>query len=431
MSDIVTSQIFVDAEKGITAAKMNNITGSAVIQPAFYTSKPTAGSADPTDIALILKSGAYAQVPISTLGGGATQAQIWSTRLRSFNAIGNPNFEVDQRTAGAGTSTAGTFAQDRWYRGGGLSFSAGRTGGSPVVIPGTSYAITQNILRLTLLAQKVSLAATDLMYLHQWVEGPNLRELISDTHSISLLVRSSVANVVFGIALRDSASAYTLTKLCTASATPNTWSIVTLPNLPVWTPSASWLLTPGSVGYSFDICLACGSTNLSPANDTWQTGNFTGAATQGNFAGSPVNSTFDIAMISHEPGAVCTTFMDKPFAGANGNLDECLRYYQKTYPQATVAGTAGGPGMKSFYSPSAASAFGPVTYLKVMAKVPTVSLYNHATGAVNSVQDANAVNHASAVATAIGDSGFGYINFTTATTAGMQVYAHYTLDTVW
>ena len=101
MADLVTSRMFVDGEKGITAAKLNDIVASSVIQPAFYTSKPTAGTADPTDIALILKSGAYAQVPVSTLGGSATQAQIWSTRLRSFNAIGNPSFEVDQKFCGS------------------------------------------------------------------------------------------------------------------------------------------------------------------------------------------------------------------------------------------------------------------------------------------------------------------------------------------
>ena len=426
MADIVTSRVFVDGEKGITAAKLNDIVASSVIQPAFYTSKPTAGTADPTDIALILKSGAYAQVPISTLGGSATQAQIWSTRLRSYNSLGNPNFEIDQRNVGAGTSTAGTFALDRWYRGGALNYSAGRSGGSPIVIPGTSYAITQNILRVTLLTQKVSLAAGDLMYLQQWVEGPNLRELVSDVHSISLLVRSSVANAVFGIALRDSTNAYTLTKLCTGGAA-NTWTLIQLPNLPVWTPSASWVLTPGSTGYIFDICLASGSTNLSPANDTWQAGNFTGAAGQGNFAGSPVNSTIDFAMISHEPGALCSTFIDKPFTQ---NYDECLRHYQKTYTLATAPGAISSSGMRSFFGSSGSlSAFGPVSFLKPMTKTPTVNCYNHATGTVNSVQDGNGTNHAAASAVAIGETGFGYISYATGLSSQVQVYAHYTADT--
>ena len=115
MADITTTRQFVDGERGITAQKLNDIVGSSTIQPAFYTSKPTAPSADPADIALILKAGAYAQVPISALAGSATQAQIWDTRLRSYNAIGNPNFEVDQRNAGnAITVGSGTFGLDGW-----------------------------------------------------------------------------------------------------------------------------------------------------------------------------------------------------------------------------------------------------------------------------------------------------------------------------
>ena len=111
MADIVTSRQFTDGERGITAQKLNDIVGSSTIQPAFYSSKPTAPSADPADIALILKAGAYAQVPISALAGSATQAQIWDTRLRSYNAIGNPNFEVDQRNVGVGVANLvnGTF----------------------------------------------------------------------------------------------------------------------------------------------------------------------------------------------------------------------------------------------------------------------------------------------------------------------------------
>jgi hypothetical protein len=429
MADIVTSRVFVDGEKGITAAKLNDIVASSVIQPAFYTSKPTAGTADPTDIALILKSGAYAQVPISTLGGSATQAQIWSTRLRSFNSLGNCDFECDQRTVGAGTSGAGTFAQDRWYRGGTLSFSASRTGGVPVVIPGTSYAITQNILRLTLLAQKVSLAATDLMYMQQWVEGPSLRELISDTHSLSLLVRSSVANVVFGIALRDSASAYTLTKLCTGGAA-NTWTLIQLPNLPVWSPSATWLLTPGSTGYIFDICLASGATNLSPANDTWQTGNFTGAAGQGNFANNLVNSTFDIAFVQHEPGAVCSTFMDKPFSQ---NLDECLRYFTKSYNYATLPGTASNnAGAANVVAQASQNPLAYLPFPSRMAKTPTITGYSTVTGAANIARDTTAsVERTITSVSVVGEAAFGGFTLAGLNSAIATYQLHWTADTGW
>jgi hypothetical protein len=64
-----------------------------------------------------------------------------------------------------------------------------------------------------------------------------------------------------------------------------------------------------------------------------------------------------------------------------------------------------------------------------MAKIPTMTLYNHANGAAGSVQDGGGVNHASATVGSLGDSGFSSIGFTTATTSVLPVYFHYTADT--
>ena len=236
MADLVTSRQFTDGERGITAAKLNDIVASSVIQPAFYTSRPVAPTADPADIALILKGGAYAQVPISALAGSATQAQIWDTRLRSFNAIGNPNFEVDQRNAfvGIGASIPGTiFIQDRWISDRNTGTFTG--GWSPtttaVSVPGTNFWITKTILRFQLTTAQASLAAGDTLGLTQSVEGIYNRELIGDVASLSLLVRSSVANLKFAAILRDGGSTKSLAKLCTLGAA-NTWTLFQLPNLP-------------------------------------------------------------------------------------------------------------------------------------------------------------------------------------------------------
>ena len=430
MSDLVTSRVFVDGEKGITAAKLNDIVASSVIQPAFYTSKPTAGTADPTDIALILKSGAYAQVPVSTLGGSATQAQIWSTRLRSFNAIGNPNFEVDQISAGA-SATAGK-SIDRWFigRSGTSALTvqqvdavAGVGGG--VLLPGTSYAITGKFHRTTLTATQSSLGASDLISHYQLVEGPQWRELKGDVHSLSMLVRTSVAGLQFGVSLVDQPATKSLVNLSPALAA-NVWTLVTFPNLANF-PAGNFSSAPGVTGYMLRVTLAAGTTYMAPAGGTWQTGYFFGAPGQSNFAASPINSTFDIAMVQHEPGAVCSTLMDKPFTQ---NLDECLRYYYKTYDYQAAIGLATGTGIKTFIAPSAtANAFGPFQFPKPMAKTPTITFYNYATGSANSVRDGFSTDHASASAVNPCTNGFQYLTFSGATTGAVQVYTQFTADT--
>ena len=432
MSDIVTSRVFTDGEKGITAAKLNDIVASSVIQPAFYTSKPTASTVNPADIALILQSGAYAQTPISALGGAATQAQIWSTRLRSFNSIGNPNFEVDQRNVGnvVTNPTGGTFIQDRWTlaKTGTMTVNTQQTVVSAVPVPGTSFAITSRMLVLTLTAQQASLGASDSLSIIQTIEGPQLRELITDVHSISLLVSSTVAGLSFSVSLRDSPPTKSLVKLCTIP-TANTWTLITLPNIPVW-PTANFALSPGAVGYTLNINLAAGPTVIAPAADTWQNGNFIGAPGMNNFAASPVNSIVRLAMVQHEPGALCTTFIDKPFAGANGNLDECLRYYCKSYDYGTPIATSGTTSGHIHFLTSANTtwALGWAPFPKPMALVPTTLVTYGLTGGANngSVFGGSAVAVASKV---FGQKGLNALNITTAQAVGTGIQFHYLADT--
>jgi hypothetical protein len=361
------------------------------------------------------------------------QPTITAVRLRSFNSLGNPTFEVDQRNVGnvVANPASGTVVIDRWRVGkaGTMVISTQQAiSGTSDVVPGTNFRISGNYFRLGLTTQETTLGAGDQFNVIQSIEGPRLRELIGDVHSLQLLVASTVAGLSFGVTLRDVPTTKTLTKLCTIPSA-NTNTLITLPNLATFASGGNWAITPGTVGYELVICLAAGSSATTPANDVWQNGSaFVGAVGQSNFAAQAVNSNFTFFILQHEPGAQCTTLMDCPFQQA---YDDALRYFQKTYLYGTAAGTVTNPGIKSFLSPASLSAFGPVTYLKPMAKVPTVTLYNHATGAANSVQDANSTNHASASAAAVGDAGFAYISYTTAAASTTAVYAHYTLDTGW
>src|SRR5215471_13733070 len=63
MPDIVTTQIFADSEKGITATKMNNIIANSTIQTDFIANKPAGSALNPTDQLLELTSGGtYARI---------------------------------------------------------------------------------------------------------------------------------------------------------------------------------------------------------------------------------------------------------------------------------------------------------------------------------------------------------------------------------
>jgi hypothetical protein len=384
---------------------------------------PTAVSSDPGNLA-VLGSDNLILVP---------QSSIWSARLRSFNAIGNPNFEINQRLPGTALSipagNLGTFLLDRW-RVGKIGATAVLSANQQSVIrtaPGTNFAITQNGASFTVTTPQASLAAGDYLNLYQIIEGPSARELINDVTSITLAVSCSF-NLTFAVVLRDSTNAWSYVHLCNyTGAGAIQW--FTIPNIPIFPTSGSFPLTPGSIAYTFTICLAAGSTSIAPSADTWVSGNFVGAAGITNFMATS-GGVFNLWFVQHEPGPLCTTPIDKPFAQ---NYDECLRYYQKSYgygvapgaannAQGAINSTMGANVAPSIYTP----------FKKVMAKVPTVIGYSPNTGAANVVRDVGGgVDRAISGNITLGDSGFSGFTLSATPAAVWQVQYHYTADTGW
>jgi hypothetical protein len=378
------------------------------------------------------------------------QPVIWSARLRSFNAVGNPNFEVDQRNVGNAVVNpgGGNFICDRWIKAGGGTYTVNCqqvASAANMVVPGTNFRLSSKYFIVTLTAQETTLGATEFLGIRQFLEGIRLRELIGDVHSVSLLVFSSVAGLKFSLAIRDAAATPTrsLVKLCTISVA-GTWTLIPLPNLPVWDSGGTFNILPGLQGYDLAITLACGSTLIAPAADIWQSGNYLGAPGMSNFCASPVNSTFVAGFVQHEPGPLCTTPIDCPFTQ---NYDDCLRYYQKSYAYPIAVG-GGGTTQNSFATFNSivavnASAFtldGGVRFPKPMARGPTAVAYHPNTGTANQALLYYATSGtvptttfgqtiSSVVATA---GGIAALNCPSGTsTAPMTALAEWTADTGW
>jgi hypothetical protein len=374
---------------------------------------------------------------LATLGSDSLilvpQSSIWNLRLRSFNAVGNPTFEVDQRNVGNTLAAVapGTMVQDRWQinKAGTMVVSVGQQSvAAGINLPGTSFAITRSFFRVTLTTQEASLAAGDYLYIQQSLEGTRWREFQNDVHSLQVLVRSSVSGLMVGAALLDPTSAHSLTGLLTIPSA-NTWTLLPLPNLPVWPGAGTFVNTPGNLGYLLGITLAAGSSYVSPANGSWQNGNFVGAVGQSNFA-AQANATFDVAFVQHEPGPVCSTPNDCPFTQ---NLDDCLRYYQKSYDYKTAVGAVVNNGATGANITSGSWPLYQVSFPKRMAKVPTLTGYSPHTGAANNVYDGTAaVDRVINLASNLGESGFNGFQTATVYSGGTwTVSAHYTADTGW
>src|SRR5258705_3497356 len=377
---------------------------------------------------------------IATLGTDnhilVPQSQIWSVRLRSWNSIGNPTMECDQKNVGNSIATGvNTPCIDRWTVTGagtwGVSSQQKPAVGSELVVPGPNSAISRSFLRLTLTTAQATLGATDSMYLYQALEGPRFRELQYDVHSLQLLVRSSVSGLKFGLSLQDPTASRSLAKLCTITSN-NVWQLIPLPNLPIFSSAGTFTSAPGAVGYYLYITLAAGTSKTAAANDTWQNANVVGALGQDSFVSKATSSTVDLAFLQHEPGALCTTPIDCPF---EQNYDDCLRYYQKTYNYGVAAGAVTTVGAINGPALPNGSPILHTPFKRNLARTPTVLIsYSPVTGTANAVRDSyRAVDAGPTTWVGMGETAPGYPSLPGGSVNSAQaIYAwHYIADTGW
>ena len=122
--------------------------------------------------------------------------------------------------------------------------------------------------------------------------------------------------------------------------------------------------------------------------------------------------------------------MDKPFSQ---NLDECLRYYTKSYPYANSAGAVINAGAVWQACPVNTGPIGCVPFKKVMAKVPTLTGYSPVTGAINNVRNfsTSADLAISSVTAFTGDGSFSGWNLSATPSTIYNCAYHYTADTGW
>jgi hypothetical protein len=176
------------------------------------------------------------------------------------------------------------------------------------------------------------------------------------------------------------------------------------------------------------ITLAAGTTFTAAASSAWQTGNVFGVTGSSNFLAT-AGATLDLAYIGHEPGALCTTPIDCPF---QQNLDDCLRYFDKSYPYGTAIGAVITNGAANATFPAGYHPWLYVPFKKTMAKTPTIAGYSPATGAVNTVRDVTAsADKTITAAVAVGDHSFSGFSISGANAAAWQGQFHYTTDTGW
>lgn len=348
---------------------------------------------------------------------------------RIYNSFGNPSFEVDQRAVGNPVTVNG-FVMDRWYNAN--TMATGKTtcqqvaATAPVIIPGTNFGITNKVFRITCTTAQAVPAAAENVYFYQMIEGSRMRELISDVHSLSILCRSNVAGLKFGICLRTFAAPFWgISKLCSFSPTASQWTLITLPNIPIWPAGGTWGLTPGSTGYYLFITLTAGANAIPSANDVWVNFSNIGAIGQGNLM-TAVNNYADFAFVQHETGPNCNQLQDVDF---ERNLRSCQRYYCKSSGYAVKACQGGWVGV-GIMPASSGNGRCTIRFPVEMAKVPTMRYTGNSAVLGNIYTDGNGLIPVSSSAPTT--SGVGQLNSSTVgPAAASAMLADWDADTGW
>jgi len=267
------------------------------------------------------------------------------------NRFINGAMVIDQKNAGAAITqtTSRLSVVDRWQIYGSIAskFTAQQNAGA--VTPPAGF---NNYLGITS-SSAYSIAATDIFYLTQWIEGFNFADMSwgtanAQTVTLSFWVRSSLTGT-FGGTLVNSAEnrSYPFTY---SIAVANTWEkkSITIAG----DTSGTWIGATNGVGLKLFFGLGVGTTYSGTAG-AWAGALYLSATGATSVVGTNA-ATFYITGVQLEKGSMATLF---DYRSYGTELGLCLRYYQ------TLPGIVVNP----------AASWLSITYVTPMRANPTVS----------------------------------------------------------
>lgn len=311
---------------------------------------------------------------------GGSNAQLYGVAsppnsMGFRNRIINGAMAISQAQAGASISVSTdpsprNFPVDRFF------CSASGGGVYTVQRSTTAPAGFTNSLILTVTTADSSIAAGDVYYMCQAIEGFNVADLgwgsaSAQTVTLSFWVRSSIAGTYSG-ALRNNA----VNRAYAFSYTINTTNTFEYKTVTITGDTSGTWTTDNSCGIFVDWDLGSG-TNFNGTANAWSAGNFLRNSSGTNWIATN-GATFYITGVQLEAGTVASPFEARDYGR---ELMMCQRYYCKTFNQsvapASNAGQAGG-----FVVPAPANTAGDRGYLVTwrfpvsMRAAPTVTTFN-------------------------------------------------------
>lgn len=241
-------------------------------------------------------------------------------------------------------------------------------------------------IRVTVTTPKASLAASDYLYIAQFIEGQRIAPLAFGTSGAQKLgigfgIRPSIA-ITGAFFLRNRQKNRSYVHPFTAPANTDTWVSFVVPG----DVAGAWDVDT-SVGLEVGWCLGAGSS-LQIAADAWAGSNGIAASGVTNLGGTngatvAVSGLFIVATGTAPTAGYAARFL-RP-ADAEESL--CQRYFEKTYDRDVVPGTVTTVGSHSMDASNGPHVnMGSTSFCQVRKRVlPTVTSYSPQTGAAGRV----------------------------------------------
>jgi hypothetical protein len=249
------------------------------------------------------------------------------------NRIINGGMVIDQRNAGAsgtvGPSTSTDYRVDRFFFqrfGGTATFTGSQSTTAPA---GFTNSLSATV------AIAAAPAAGDTTFIRQLIEGFNVADLGfgaagAQSVTVSFWVNSSITGTYGGSVTNGAFDrSYVFTYSINSA---NTWEqkTITVPG----DTTGTWLKN-SSAGMRLNLDLGSGS-NMNGTANTWTSSTTMRTSGCVNWIAN-AGATFYLTGVQLEVGTVATSF---DFRDIGTELDLCSRYFQKSYQQDTVGGTA-------------------------------------------------------------------------------------------
>jgi len=278
----------------------------------------------------------------------------------SINLVCNSQYLIDNQTATGGGLTsfgylADQFLVDKNVTGGVVNFTRVP---NPATNPLTNFA-------LQIATAAATFDAFSYALLLQPFEAQFIHSLVQDTFYLSFVAQASVTGI-YAASLRDGASAVSyVMQLDLVAGVPKKFTF----KIPA--PTIGIFLNDNTLGLLLTFNLVAGITAQTSTLETWVNGNFNGVSSMTN----PTTGNLLIAEILLSRGNV-------PYFPNLPSVDRvyAARYFEKSWAEGVVIGTATGFGTRVSVSGTAATDFvqHTVHYQEKRTSTPNVTLYDSA-----------------------------------------------------